>query len=64
MLKLLSRLYLLLLPFQIYNAFKWITIPGTAFAAFMLLGFLEIGQEMYVSQKSVVCDVQKLISDI
>ena len=24
----------------------WITIPGTAFASFVLLGFLEIGQEI------------------
>lgn len=39
-------LYLLFLPFQIYKAFNWVTIPGTAFAAFLLLGFLEIGQEI------------------
>ncbi|KAF8962275.1 Bestrophin, RFP-TM, chloride channel-domain-containing protein [Flammula alnicola] len=39
-------LYLFFLPFQIYNAYTWITIPGTAFAAFLLLGFLEIGQEI------------------
>ncbi|KAF9041401.1 Bestrophin, RFP-TM, chloride channel-domain-containing protein [Panaeolus papilionaceus] len=39
-------LYLLLLPFQIYTFFGYITIPGTAFASFLLLGFLEIGQEI------------------
>jgi len=39
-------LYLFFLPFQIYQTFKWMTIPGTAFAAFLLLGFLEIGQEI------------------
>jgi len=39
-------LYLLFLPFQIYTAFGWYTIPGTAFASFLLLGFLEIGQEI------------------
>ncbi|EJD43252.1 UPF0187-domain-containing protein [Auricularia subglabra TFB-10046 SS5] len=39
-------LYLLLLPFQIYAAYKWLTIPATAFASFLLLGFLEIGQEI------------------
>jgi hypothetical protein len=39
-------LYLFFLPFQIYATFKWLTIPGTAFAAFLLLGFLEIGQEI------------------
>jgi predicted membrane chloride channel (bestrophin family) len=39
-------LYLFLLPFQIHSAFSWITIPATAFASFLLLGFLEIGQEI------------------
>jgi predicted membrane chloride channel (bestrophin family) len=39
-------LYLALLPFQIYPTLKWLTIPGTAFAAFLLCGFLEIGQEI------------------
>lgn len=39
-------LYLFFLPFQIYSAFGWGTIPGTAFASFLLLGFLEIGQEI------------------
>ena len=34
--------------FQIYSAFKYLTIPGTAFASFLLLGFLEIGQEMCI----------------
>ncbi|KAJ2926685.1 hypothetical protein H1R20_g10406, partial [Candolleomyces eurysporus] len=39
-------LYLLFLPFQVVSTMKWITIPGTAFASFLLLGFLEIGQEI------------------
>ncbi|EAU81378.1 hypothetical protein CC1G_05208 [Coprinopsis cinerea okayama7 len=39
-------LYLLFLPFQIVDNMQWITIPGTAFASFLLLGFLEIGQEI------------------
>ncbi|KAF8801148.1 UPF0187-domain-containing protein [Phlegmacium glaucopus] len=39
-------LYLTFLPFQIYLAYGVITIPATAFAAFLLLGFLEIGQEI------------------
>ncbi|EKM75838.1 hypothetical protein AGABI1DRAFT_64030 [Agaricus bisporus var. burnettii JB137-S8] len=39
-------LYLLFLPFQIYDLFGYITIPGTCFASFLLLGFLEIGQEI------------------
>ncbi|KAI0076497.1 UPF0187-domain-containing protein [Panus rudis PR-1116 ss-1] len=39
-------LYLFFLPFQIFTPFKWLTIPATAFASFLLLGFLEIGQEI------------------
>jgi len=39
-------IYLLLLPFQIYDAFGYVTIPMTAFASFLLVGFLEIGQEI------------------
>jgi len=39
-------LYLFFLPFQVEKEFGWIVIPGTAFAAFLLLGFLEIGQEI------------------
>lgn len=39
-------LYLFFLPFEIFSSFKWLTIPATAFASFLLLGFLEIGQEI------------------
>lgn len=39
-------LYLFFLPFQIYDALKWVTIPATCFAAFLFLGFLEIGAEI------------------
>ncbi|KAG8706512.1 hypothetical protein FRC08_001007 [Ceratobasidium sp. 394] len=39
-------LYLFFLPFQIYTALKWVTIPATLFAAFLFLGFLEIGAEI------------------
>jgi len=39
-------LYLFFLPFQVVSSFQWLTIPGTAFASFLLLGFLEIGQEI------------------
>ncbi|KAK7024777.1 Bestrophin, RFP-TM, chloride channel-domain-containing protein [Favolaschia claudopus] len=39
-------LYLFFLPFQVVSSFGYLTIPGTAFAAFLLLGFLEIGQEI------------------
>lgn len=39
-------IYLLALPFQIVKNFGWLTIPGTCFATFLYLGFLEIGQEI------------------
>ncbi|KAG8744420.1 hypothetical protein FRC10_010198 [Ceratobasidium sp. 414] len=39
-------LYLFFLPFQIYTALRWVTIPATLFAAFLFLGFLEIGAEI------------------
>jgi len=39
-------LYLFFLPFQVVGSFGYLTIPGTAFASFLLLGFLEIGQEI------------------
>ncbi|KAG8863768.1 hypothetical protein FRB96_007605 [Tulasnella sp. 330] len=39
-------LYLIFLPFEIYTSFKWLTIPAVLFAAFLYLGFLEIGQEI------------------
>ncbi|KAH8832930.1 UPF0187-domain-containing protein [Flagelloscypha sp. PMI_526] len=39
-------LYLFFLPFQIQSTFHYLTIPATAFASFLLLGFLEIGQEI------------------
>jgi len=38
--------YLFFLPFQLSNAFGYVTIPATAFAAFLLIGFLEIGQQI------------------
>ena len=37
---------------QIYDAFGYLTIPATFLTAFLLFGFLEIGQEMYVSMTS------------
>ncbi|KAJ7167138.1 Bestrophin, RFP-TM, chloride channel-domain-containing protein [Mycena crocata] len=39
-------MYLFFLPFQVVSSFGYLCIPGTAFAAFLLLGFLEIGQEI------------------
>ncbi|KAG8956837.1 hypothetical protein FRC04_000315 [Tulasnella sp. 424] len=39
-------LYLLFLPLMIYPSFKWLTIPCTAFACLLYVGFLEIGQSI------------------
>ncbi|PPR03645.1 hypothetical protein CVT24_007759 [Panaeolus cyanescens] len=41
-----SGVYLILLPFQLYPAFGYVTIVATFFTSFLLLGFLEIGQEI------------------
>jgi len=38
--------YLFFLPFQILTTMGYVAIPATAFASFLLLGFLEIGQEI------------------
>ncbi|KAG8746201.1 hypothetical protein FRC10_005717 [Ceratobasidium sp. 414] len=56
-------LYLLFLPFQIYDSLEWVTIPATLFAAFLYLGFLEIGAEIPSAQThistpdTVICTV-------
>lgn len=39
-------IYLFFLPWQIETVMGYLVIPGTAFAAFLFLGFLEIGQEI------------------
>ncbi|XMA13536.1 hypothetical protein WAI453_006327 [Rhynchosporium graminicola] len=39
-------LYVYLLPFQLYNALRWITIPGTIAAAYIILGLAAIGNEL------------------
>jgi predicted membrane chloride channel (bestrophin family) len=39
-------IYLLALPFQLVEPMGWLAIPGTMFATFLYLGFLEIGQEI------------------
>jgi putative membrane protein len=35
-----------MLPFQLYDALKWVTIPGSIFAAYIILGILLIGREI------------------
>ncbi|KAH8913550.1 UPF0187-domain-containing protein [Atractiella rhizophila] len=39
-------LYLLVLPFQIEAALKWVSIPAVAISAFVFLGLLSIGTEI------------------
>ncbi|KAF9445943.1 UPF0187-domain-containing protein [Macrolepiota fuliginosa MF-IS2] len=39
-------LYLLFLPFQLYDNFGYVTIPIVAFFTFLLVGFMEIGEEI------------------
>lgn len=39
-------LYVMLLPFQLWNALGWITIPGTIVAAYIILGIAAIGREI------------------
>ncbi|KAI8986879.1 Bestrophin, RFP-TM, chloride channel-domain-containing protein [Trametes punicea] len=39
-------LYCLLLPFQIWSALKWLTIPATCLLSFIFFGFLVAGEEI------------------
>lgn len=38
--------YVLLLPLQLWNFLGWLTIPGTLFAAYIVLSFERIGREI------------------
>ncbi|KAK6347374.1 hypothetical protein TWF718_005213 [Orbilia javanica] len=42
----ITWLYVLFLPFQLVATLKWITIPGTLIAAYIILGFAAIGREI------------------
>ncbi|KAI0405150.1 Bestrophin, RFP-TM, chloride channel-domain-containing protein [Xylaria palmicola] len=42
----ITWLYVILLPFQLYSALKWITIPATVFASYIILGIFFIGHEI------------------
>ncbi|KAJ9257892.1 hypothetical protein DTO207G8_1669 [Paecilomyces variotii] len=42
----ISWIYVMVLPFQLYNSLKWITIPGTIVAAYIILGLAAIGKEI------------------
>ncbi|KAF8908125.1 Bestrophin, RFP-TM, chloride channel-domain-containing protein [Gymnopilus junonius] len=39
-------LYYLALPFQIYSSLKWVTIPATIIISFIFFGFLVAGEEI------------------
>ncbi|EKV10682.1 Bestrophin-like [Penicillium digitatum] len=42
----ISWIYILVLPFQLYNALEWITIPASIVAAYIILGLATIGSEI------------------
>ncbi|KAK6515731.1 hypothetical protein TWF281_004321 [Arthrobotrys megalospora] len=42
----ITWLYVLFLPFQLVATLKWVTIPGTLIAAYIILGFAAIGREI------------------
>jgi putative membrane protein len=42
----ITWLYVILLPFQLYSALGWITIPATVFASYIILGIFFIGHEI------------------
>ncbi|KAH7121069.1 Bestrophin, RFP-TM, chloride channel-domain-containing protein [Dendryphion nanum] len=42
----ITWVYILLLPFQLYKALGWVTIPACIFAAYIILGMALIGREI------------------
>ena len=42
----ITWVYVMVLPFQLYASLEWITIPGTIFAAYIILGLSAIGREV------------------
>lgn len=43
---LVTVLYCLALPFQVWSSLKWVTIPATVVASFIFFGFLVAGEEI------------------
>lgn len=39
-------IYVYLLPFQLLESLKWVTIPGTIAAAYIIIGLASIGNEL------------------
>ena len=42
----ITWVYVLMLPFQLWDDLRYITIPGTIFAAYIILGLSAIGREI------------------
>lgn len=42
----ITWVYIIILPFQLYNYLGWVTIPGSICAAYIILGILLIGREI------------------
>ncbi|KAA8647623.1 hypothetical protein EYZ11_003246 [Aspergillus tanneri] len=42
----IAWLYVLALPFQLYDALQWVTIPGSIIAGYIILGLATIGSEI------------------
>lgn len=42
----ITWVYVLMLPFQMWDALRWVTIPGCIFAAYIILGIAAIGREI------------------
>ncbi|KAB8078402.1 UPF0187-domain-containing protein [Aspergillus leporis] len=42
----IAWIYVLVLPFQLYDALTWVTIPGSIVAAYIILGLATIGSEI------------------
>jgi ion channel-forming bestrophin family protein len=42
----MTWVYVVMLPFQLWDALRWLTIPGTIFGAYIILGLSAIGREI------------------
>ncbi|KAF2662066.1 UPF0187-domain-containing protein [Lophiostoma macrostomum CBS 122681] len=42
----ITWVYILILPFQLFNSLGWVTIPASMFAAYIILGIALIGREI------------------
>ncbi|OCK91486.1 UPF0187-domain-containing protein [Cenococcum geophilum 1.58] len=42
----ITWVYVMMLPFQLVDSLRWVTIPGTIFAAYIILGIAAIGREI------------------